>query len=101
MFVSIVELQIRNRVPDTLSNRIENDLIPIYKDANGFIAYLGVKQSENSLETVRVFEDEASLKVALGAADSATQQIINGFQLEATEQTHAEASVAHVKIAGA
>jgi hypothetical protein len=37
MFVSIIDLQIGQGDADTLLSRIENDLIPIYEDAEDFI----------------------------------------------------------------
>jgi hypothetical protein len=94
MFVSIIDLQIGQGDADTLLSRIENDLIPIYEDAEGFIGYYAVKQSENSVATIRFFEDESSIEAAAEAARAATDQIISDLQLQPTEHTRAEAAIA-------
>jgi hypothetical protein len=94
MFVSVIDLQINNSDADTLLSRIESDLVPIYSDAEGFLAYYGVKHSENSVSTIRIFEDEKSLQAAVEAATEATDQIINDLGLVPTEHTSAEATIA-------
>ena len=94
MFVSVIDLQINNSDADTLLSRIESDLVPIYSDAEGFLAYYGLKQSENSVSTIRIFEDEKSIQAAVEAAQAATDQIINDLGLVPSEHSSAEATIA-------
>jgi hypothetical protein len=94
MFVSVIDLQIGQGDADTLLSRIESDLVPIYQDAEGFVAYFGVKQSDTSVETIRIFEDEESIQAAVEATKEKTDQIIQDLNLTPSEHASADATIA-------
>jgi hypothetical protein len=93
MFVHVIDLAVGQGDADTLLNRIQSDLIPIYQVAQGFVAYYAVKQTDNSVTTIRVFEDLPSIEAAAQAAHTATEQIVSDLQLEPTEHIRGEAAI--------
>jgi hypothetical protein len=94
MHLRISDLTIGQGTADGALGRIQSDLIPIYKAADGFVAYYAFKQAADSATTVRVFEDQATLDAATQAASAATDQIVNDFQITNTPHGGADADVA-------
>lgn len=91
MYLRISDLAIGQGDADGLLGRIESDLVPVYRAADGFIAYYAIKQDTTNATTIRVFEDEASLDAAVQTATAATDQIATDFQI--TNSPHGDAEV--------
>src|SRR5690349_17467731 len=94
MFVRIADVTLGQGDADSFFARLQTDVIPIYRAADGFIAYYGVAQVSNAATVVRVFEDEASLDAAVQSADPATSQIEADFLITSSPHVEGDAGVA-------
>jgi hypothetical protein len=74
MFINISDLTMQGDA-DTFLNRVLNEVVPTYTASQGFIGYYGIKKGDQSVTTIRIFEDEVSFDGAVQNADSATAQI--------------------------
>jgi hypothetical protein len=94
MFVNVSDLTMQGDA-DTFLNRILNEVVPIYRASQGFIAYYAIKKGDHSATTIRVFEDQASFDAAIQNADNATAQIGTDLGVDPpTQHTNADAGVA-------
>jgi hypothetical protein len=102
VYVRINDLTVAQGSTEDLLSRIADELVPILRDSDGFIAYYampaleddGVTVASDSVTTVRIFEDEASIDMATQDASGVTQQLTSDSQLTNRNHVNAEPAVA-------
>jgi len=81
MYVRAVQLVIGAGSGQDLKDRIESDLLPVYRGAAGFRAYYVVRAAADTFVTIRAFENEQALEAANDAASDASEQISVDFDI--------------------
>lgn len=85
MYARAIQLVIGVGTGQEVADRIESDLLPVYRAAQGFFAYYVIEAAANTFVTVRVFDDEATLEAATQAASDASEQIRVDFDVSFSE----------------
>ena len=96
MYSRVIQLVVGTGSGQEVVNRIDSDLLPIYADASGFLAYYVIAaggDADDTFVTIRVFEDEVALEDADVAAADATEQIGVDFDLSFTHQGEGEVAL--------
>jgi hypothetical protein len=84
MFLRHQAFQIGAGSTQDLIERIRSDVIPLLSTQPGFFAYYVIELPNNVLATVRVFEDEDSLKAAHVATADVLTAIVEEFEVPDT-----------------
>ena len=81
MYLRIIRVVVGSGDTSDAVLRIANDLIPIYRQARGFIAYYVIGAADDTLLTIRHFDDLQTLEEANATAGDASEQIRVDFNL--------------------
>jgi hypothetical protein len=89
MFARDIQLVLGTGSGQELVDRIQADLLPIYRAAPGFLTYHVIAaggEANDTFTTLRVFDSQAALEDANAAAEDASEQIRVDFGLTFTLQ---------------
>ena len=85
MYVRVIQFVIGAGTLQEVVDRIQGDLLPIYRESQGFLAYYVAAAADDTLVTIRVFDDKESLEDANAAASDESEQIRKDFSLTFSE----------------
>ena len=81
MYARVIQLTTNTGSGQDVVDRIQSDLLPIYRGADGFIAYYIVGAGADTFVTIRVFNDEQTLEAANQTASAESDQILADFDI--------------------
>ena len=75
MYAQVRIIDTGNDPADALLERLRTEVAPIYSASPGFVGYFVVGSHTNRIETVRIFDDQATFEAATEAARPTQEQI--------------------------
>jgi hypothetical protein len=93
MYQRIGKLTIGSGNATDLIQRIQSDLSPLVESASGFIAYTVVKIDDQTVITMRLFRDLASMDSETQSTNQTSTSIATDFQLTLDSLVDADTNI--------